>query len=154
MRRRKYGSGPEPRKAEKPAWPLSPKDTKDLARLVSNYGRSIIAAAAKEVPVRGRGRPKRGPGAYFERVFLAQTVEEWAEEHRKAGSRKPLTEALIDLHYIMYGEDDKKHPVGNFLKTIKRKLIPARRELEEVREATRQREQWLRLQGRGCKGRK
>jgi hypothetical protein len=60
--------------AERPdpkSWPLSAADTKELARLVRKHGRDTIVSAAKEVPVRGRGRPPNGDQAYFERVALA-----------------------------------------------------------------------------------
>jgi hypothetical protein len=39
---------------------LSASDTKELARLVRKYGRQAVAAAAQEVPLRGKGRPSRG----------------------------------------------------------------------------------------------
>jgi hypothetical protein len=124
--------------AERPdpkSWPLSAADTKELARLVRKHGRDTIVSAAKEVPVRGRGRPPNGDQAYFERVALAAIYEQWIEEHRLDGSCKPVTDAMLTLYEIKYGDDPKKPDLEKFLRTYKRKLIPARRELQQLKAA-------------------
>ena len=91
---------------------LSESDTKEVARLVHKYGRDFIAAAAQKVPLRGPGRPSRGFLPYYERMALADEIEELAEEHRQAGSRKPYTDAEIDFYELEYA-GEKNPPVKN-----------------------------------------
>jgi hypothetical protein len=114
---------------------LGAADTKSLARLVRKYGRNKIIGAAKEVAVRGPGRPPCGDLPYFERLALAGMIEEWAEEYRLQGSQKPIKNALLDLYEVEHGGEPEKPDLQKYLKTQKRKLIPARRELQALRVA-------------------
>lgn len=131
-------------------WPVSATDTKELARLVRKYGRGTIIAAAKEVPVRGPGRPSRGDLPYFERLSFAQMLEDWNKEHQRQGSHKPMKDALLDLYEVMYDGKSVKHDLQKFLKTQKRKLIPARRELQALRAALRRMDRSLKKRRTGC----
>ena len=45
---------------------------------------------------RGPDRP-RSPTLRFERIHWVQSVEDWAEEYKQAGSEKPYLEVLLDL---------------------------------------------------------
>jgi hypothetical protein len=131
-------------------WPLSATDTKELARLVRKYGRGTIIAAAQEVPVRAPGRPSRGDLPYFERLSFAQMIEDWTKEHQRQGSHKPVKDALLDLYEVMYDGELVKPDIQKFLRTQKRKLIPARRELQALTPALRRMDRSLKKRLTGC----
>jgi hypothetical protein len=139
---KKYGTAPkrpdtQPRR-------LNAVNTKRLARLVRKYGRPTIIGAAKEVRVRGPGRPSRGDLPYFEGLWLAQTYEELVEEYRLKGSPKPKTAAPIELYEFEYGDEPDepgKLDLQKYLKTQKRKLIPRLREWQAVKATLRRMEQ-------------
>jgi hypothetical protein len=132
-------------------------DAKTLAFLVRKYGREKIALAARSLLTRGPGRPSRGLLPYYERMHEADWLEEIAEEHRNAKSRKPYVDAATELYEMKFGKpqrdkdgklrylmfyDDHGSPVygkapevAGFLSTIKKKRQRGRRELQAVREA-------------------
>jgi hypothetical protein len=125
-----------------PAKPkLSAGDAMLLARLVRKYGPEFIAAAAQDIPdkilARSRGRPLMGDdepfSPYLRKMHLADCIEEWAEEHRDAGSRKPYDDAYFDLYKIRYGHDliaaAKQRPFAKFQKAIKKDHHQGRRDL-------------------------
>jgi hypothetical protein len=130
---------------------LSPSDKKALARLVRKYGRKTIAAATRNVRLRAPGRPI-GP-AFLERVHLAQWFEEVEEEYRAAGSRRPFTDAALDLFEMEFDEAEWKVPekVEKFLATMKDKRKRARPDLTLARKLAQRREAWLKRRRRGRK---
>jgi hypothetical protein len=105
---------------------------KDLARLVRKYGRDVIGGAAKTVSVRGPGRPSRDNLPFFERMHLADWIEEQAEEYRQAGSRKPYRQAEIDLYELMYDDDAKSRDFEKFQKTKKKARQRGRQHWREL----------------------
>jgi hypothetical protein len=107
---------------------LSKAETQALARLVRKYGIRTIIASAKVVPLRGPGRPSRGPLPYYERMHRSEWIEEQAEEHRKRGSTKPYTDAEVDLYEMLFG-DDKLRDIDKFRKTIKKMRHQGRQDL-------------------------
>jgi hypothetical protein len=114
---------------------LAKQDLKELARLVRKYGRSRIIAVAKNVSPSKLGRPTRGLLPYFEQIHLAQTIDEWAEEHRSRGSRKPITDAENELYEMSVEEELKKQP-GHYVKwqkNIKKKRLEGRRQAQRLR---------------------
>jgi hypothetical protein len=64
-------------------------------------------------------------------------IDQVAEEHRQAGSRKPYTNAELDLYEMLYGGWDKDLDVGEppdlgtFRKTIKKARLQGRRDLKQ-----------------------
>jgi hypothetical protein len=129
---------------------LSASDTKELARLVRKYGRQAVAAAAQEVPLRGKGRPSRGLLPYYEGMHVADWIEEQAEEHRLAGHRAPYKRAVNDLYELQYGGGRQDRDPEKFAKTIKKKYQQGRRDLQLVKEAATRQQAGIQLQ----KGRK
>ena len=118
---------------------LSASDTKLLARLVAKYGSKVVADAAQvvadaaqKVPLRGRGRPSRGSLPDYERMHIADWIEERAEEHRQAGSRKPYTDAEIDLYDLLYSGEEHRRDLQKFRKTIKKTRQQGRRDWLEL----------------------
>jgi hypothetical protein len=104
FRHGKYPRGAEAAMGAVPERPkLAPSDAKKLAALVRKYGREEVIAAAGSVAARGPGRPSRGLLPYYERMHAAQLLEEYAEEHRKAGSPKPYVDAAIQYYEMEYG---------------------------------------------------
>jgi hypothetical protein len=126
-----------PPRAKLPALtkPLTLSNTKALARLIGKCGRRTIVAAAKAIPLPRRGRPSRGSLPRFERVQLTEQIDELAEQHRKAGSRKPYQDAEIDVYEIQFYGAKKRPRLLKFLKTVRRKRLQGRRELYAAREA-------------------
>ena len=133
MRQRKKYSETGIRPSSQEASPLTDADKRKLAGLVRKYGLATIVAAADKVQLRGPGRPSRANLPYFERVNLADTLNEWAEEYRLSGSRKPLTDALLDFYEIKYGDDPNKPDFQTFQKTTKRRLCTGRKELRALK---------------------
>lgn len=128
---------------------LTASDIKELARLVRKYGRKGVAAAAGKVSLRGPGRPSRGPLPYYERMHLADWIEEAREEHRLAGHRAPYKRAVNDLYELLYGSTRDRDP-EKFAKTTKKKYLQGRQDLQLVKEAAKRRDAWIQAQ----KGRK
>ena len=89
--------------------------------------------------------------AYYERIHWAQWVEERADEHRQAGSRKPYALALIDLLELteepeVVGEiiaDEKRF--ARIQKQFKKKRLISRQELRVAKKMAVIRRGWLRL---------
>ncbi len=82
-------------------------------------------------------------------MHLADWIEERVEEYAQAGSPKRVRNALIDVFNMLHpGEDN---PPEKFLKTHKRRFHIGRRELREVREAQRRKQEWLQKQKEGRK---
>ena len=103
--------------------------------------------AAKHVPLpRKPGRPSRGNLPYFELAHLADWIEDVAEEHRKNGKRNAIRLAEVEL-YEMTVDDEQRRTPGKFerwLRNIKKKRLIGRRNLLEMRDANRRREEYLR----------
>jgi hypothetical protein len=124
------------KKRKKRTRKLSVTDAMLLARLVKKYGREMIAAATRQVPLpRGRGRPSV-PYRVLERAWLADWIDRWAERHRLAGSRKPLYDAATDLYDECYegvGREDRPDTT-KFVDAILRQALRGRRDLQQLRE--------------------
>ncbi len=103
-------------------------DHKELARFMRKYGRASLLTEAKNVlPPRSRGRPRVGPQDNRElKEDIAWAVVTWAQEYRETGSRKPVEEALLDLHAVLGGGDD----YGRWRKTALRKRSDVGRQVE------------------------
>ena len=86
-------------------------------------------AAAGSVFPREPGRPSRGLLPYYERMNLADWIEEQAEEHRKNGSRKPIMAAEIDLYELMFSGEERPPDLLKFRKNLKKKRLQGRRDL-------------------------
>jgi hypothetical protein len=129
--------------------PLTRPDTKALAWLVGKYGRDVIRSLTTKVRLPGRGRPTRGDLPYYERIHFADWLEEVADEHRRAGSRKPYVDSAIDLYEMEFEGEQNRPDLHKFLSTVKRKRLQGRRELHAMREAAQRREQWL--QAKKCR---
>lgn len=85
---------------------LSGSEAKALARLVRKHGREAIATAARDVPLPRRpGRPSRGDLPYYERMDLAEWIEEQAAEHERNHLSAPYKRAFNDVYEMMYGDD-------------------------------------------------
>jgi hypothetical protein len=119
-------------KQTQPAPSLSASDKKELARLVRKYGRRAVVEAAQKVALRGPGRPSRGFLPHYENMHLADWIEEQAEEHRQAGSRKPYTDAEIDLYDLQFSGEKKPPDFQKWQKTIKKRRLQGRRELRQL----------------------
>jgi hypothetical protein len=116
---------------------LSASDTRKLERLVRKYGRDAVATAVGEIEVqepRGPGRPSRGLLPYYEKMHLADWIEDRAEEHRRAGSVKPYTNAEIDLYEMLYSGGEERRDLNKFRKTRKKARLQGRRDLQQLRE--------------------
>jgi hypothetical protein len=131
-KRQKYGPI-EPR-TEPKFPPLSSSDEKELARLVGKYSREAIAAALPNVAPRKAGRPSRGLLPYYERMHEADWIEEQADEHRKAGSRKPYADAEIDLYEMLYDGEETRPDFERWRRTLKKRRHRGRQELNEWRQ--------------------
>jgi hypothetical protein len=103
-------------------------------RLVKKYGAAILIAAVEKAPLRSPGRPSRGLLPYYERMKLAEWIEEQAEEHRQNGSTKPYTDAEIDV-FEMLGGNEKSRDLQKFRKTIKKSRQQGRQDLIELLQA-------------------
>jgi hypothetical protein len=99
---------------------------------------------------RAVGRPYIGR-AFYERVHWVDWVEERAEEHRQAGSRKPYIEAHIDLLEMekepkvfdaILGDDKW---FASLAKSFKKKRLKARQEWRMVKKANVMYRGWLRF---------
>jgi hypothetical protein len=126
---------------------LSKADERTLGRLAKKYGRETIAEAAKRIPLpRPAGRPSRGLEPYWERVNLADWIEEAAEEHRAAGSRKPYEDAEVELFQLTRSPEEQREPGAfqRFQKTLRRKRAEGRRGLELARETAKKRARIIR----------
>jgi hypothetical protein len=121
-----------PKYLQRPQPELSPSDQKALARLVRKYGRKAVVAATQTVFARGPGRPSKGLLPYHERMHLADWIEEQAEEHRQRGSRKPYTDAEIDLYDLLYSGEEERRDLQKFRKTIKKVRQQGRQYWREV----------------------
>jgi hypothetical protein len=133
---------------------LSEQDREKLAqsltRLVSKYGRQFLSATIRHVdphtnspreesisaPVkrekRSVGRPYMGQ-PWRDRVWLASVLNDWAEENRQDGSRKPMFDAEYTLYEFSFDEKQRRQP-GHFerwRKQIKKKRLRGKRELRE-----------------------
>jgi|SRR4029453_8636017 hypothetical protein len=98
---------------------------------------------------RGPGRPYAGK-ALYERVHWAEWVEETAEEHRQAGSRKPYVDALLDLLELTEEPEAVCKIIANetqfkrISKNFKKKRIKGRRESQMMKELAERRDDHLR----------
>jgi hypothetical protein len=89
-------------------------------------------------------------------MALADEIEELAEEHRQAGSRKPYTDAEIDFYELEYAGEKNPPDFQKWRKTIKKSRLQGRRELRQYRQRLqkwelRQLRQQLQKQNRGRK---
>jgi hypothetical protein len=100
-------------------------------RLVKKYGAAAVTAAAKEVRLRGPGRPTRGLLPYYERMNSTEWIEERAEKHRQNKSTKPYTDAEIDVYEMRYGNENP-HDLQKFRRTIKKSRQQGRQDLIEL----------------------
>jgi hypothetical protein len=130
---------PRPRRPKYPPLKgeLSEPDRRELARLVGKYGRDIIAARANDVPLRGPGRPSAGSRSLREALDLAYCFEDLIEQHRRAGSRKPIADAERELFQFECSEEQQRQP-GRFERwrsNIKKKRLRGQRELQRRRAA-------------------
>jgi hypothetical protein len=130
----------------RPIRPLTPSDTRELARLVRKYGRTLVVETAMSIPEPREGRPPRGDLPVFERIHLADWIEEVAKEYQKAGSSKPYRQAELEVYEIQFGGDGKRPDLQTFLTTLKRKRIQGRKELRAARETAQRRERTLKPQ--------
>ena len=114
-----------------------------LASLVRKYGAEAVAAKAQTVHHRGPGRPPRGgparPGdrPYFYRTWLADTIDERAEEYREAGSRTPFKDAETEFYEFSFSPDDRRRHTAEFVerwvKRIKKQRLQGRQEARQRR---------------------
>jgi hypothetical protein len=121
---------------------LSEEDQKILARLVRKYGSDLVGKAVMTVATRGPGRPRRGALPYYERMHLADWIEETAEEYKRDGSRKQYTDAYYELFVMTHKPEEVREP-GRFTKfrqTTKKKHHQGRRELILVKAAAERRD--------------
>jgi hypothetical protein len=133
------GRPPKGRKYPHPKGGLSEPDRKELARLVGKYGRDIICARANDVPLRGPGRPLEGTGPLRRTVDLAICFEDLVDQHRQAGSRKPIADAERELFEFECSKEEQRQP-GRFerwQKNIRKKRSQGKRELKRRRAAAR-----------------
>jgi len=65
-------------------------------------------------------------------MHQAEWIEERAEEHRQAGSRKPYTDAEIDLYDLQFSGEEKPPDFQKWRKTIKKSRHRGRRELHQL----------------------
>jgi hypothetical protein len=103
---------------------LSPHDKKELARFVRKYGRRAIVHAAQTIPLpEKRGRRLRGPEFYEKAENIAECIIVWTEEHRTAGSKTPVEDALRDLYDVMVDQktQDVKGHFARWKRTIQRR---------------------------------
>jgi DNA-directed RNA polymerase specialized sigma24 family protein len=125
MTRKKYDFPTTPKPEPKPLF--SKDEQRCLARLVAKFGRETVADAAMKVPLpERRGRPstqKRWLLRVFEDMHLAQSVDEWAEENRRAGtSSQPVRDAIREISDLL----------GRSPRTIRNRLRRGRRELRTL----------------------
>lgn len=118
----------------------SESDLKSLRRLVGKYGSSAVSDTAGKVIPRRPGRPSRGHLPYFEGMHLADWIEEQRAEHKHLGHSAPLKRAINDAYEMLHGDDPDRPDPEKFAKTVKRKLLPARRDLNFLKEAAMQKE--------------
>jgi hypothetical protein len=67
-------------------------------------------------------------------MALAQIFEEWTEEHRQNGSRKPIAEAELDFYEMTYAGVKQRPDFEKFRRTLKKKRLQGQRELNEYRQ--------------------
>jgi len=76
-------------------------------------------------------------------MHLADWIEEQAEEHRQAGSRKPYTDAEIDLYDLEFSGEKNPPDFQKWRKTIKKRRQQGRKELQQYLQRLQQWEQRL-----------
>jgi hypothetical protein len=132
---------PRRRKYPPPKGELSEPDRRELARLVGKYGRDIIRARANDVPLRGPGRPAEGTGPLRKAVDLVFCFEDLVDQHRKAGSRKPIADAEHELFEFEFSKEQQRQPglFQRWQKNIRKKRLRGQRELQRRRAAARAR---------------
>lgn len=130
----------------RPIRPLTPSDTRDLARLVRKCGRNLIVETAKSIPEPREGRPPRGDLPVFERIHLADWIDEVAMEYQEAGSVKPYRQAELEVYEMQFGGDGNRPDLQTFLTTLKRKRIQGRKESRAARDTAQRRERALKSQ--------
>src|SRR4051812_31409283 len=104
----------------------------ELARLIRKHGRGLVAAAVSHVVPRESGRPSRGLQPIYELMHLTDWIEEAADEHRQAGSRKPYVDAELDVYEMQYDGEEKRPNLQAFRKTCKKKRLEGRRHWLEL----------------------
>ena len=123
----------KPQMTRQPTFPdaelqLSASDGKELARLIGKYGRKTIVEAAKQIPLRSRGRPRQ----FFHRedIQLAAWFQKRVEEYRRAGKPKPYVQTEIDL-YENSGKIEQPD-FAKFRKMIKKRRLRGRKEAQLI----------------------
>lgn len=101
---------------------LSPTEAKLLARLVGKHGREEIAALAMTITKpRSVGRPNAGDQPLYDLMQFTDMIEDWTEEHRRAGSPKPFVDAATSLYELLYDGEPDAPKLVSFIDTVKRK---------------------------------
>ena len=114
----------------------APEDTKRLRTLVRKYGAAVVAHAAGIIDL-PRGRPASSL-LHFERMGLAQLIDDFAEERREDGSTTPIKDAYYWLYDSEFSKEEQaklKQPADHFeawKKPIKKMLAQGRKELQSL----------------------
>ncbi len=101
-----------------------------LAKLVAKYG---LDAVERALPKRKRGRPSRGALPIYEKMHLAEWIDDCAEEYREAGYKAPLRQARIDAYHMETGSEQEPSEVQ--IATIKDKHLEGRKAWQDYRAA-------------------
>jgi hypothetical protein len=92
--------------------------------IVEKYGADAVIEAVPIVRKRRRGRPSRGNLPIYEKMHLAQWIDERAEEYLTAGCKAPIRQARIDAYHLEFGSEQQ--PNEEHLDTIKKKHLEGR----------------------------
>jgi hypothetical protein len=112
--------GPKYANSTSPASALlqSAADTKNLRRLIAKYGSADVRDAALKIGDellstrrRGRGRPSK----VLDDMHLAAWIYERGEEYRRAGSKKPIEEAELELYNMEFDKSEQKQ-AGHYVR--------------------------------------
>jgi hypothetical protein len=105
-----------------------------VKRLIAEHGRAAIDAELEQIRLRRRGRPSRGNLPLYEAMHLASCIDEWAEENRAAGSKKPILEAELEAYEMDTSPEQRRDPAhfARWQKNIKKKRLKGRRELAKL----------------------
>jgi hypothetical protein len=104
--------------------------------MVRKYGREKIRAEVDTIPLpEKRGRPRADPEE--PREFdenIAEFIYKYAEQHRAAGSTKPVEDAWQDLYNTLVNPETRRQPghYDRWLRTFKRRRSRVRPEVESA----------------------
>lgn len=83
---------------------LFPIEQKSIARLIGEFGKdNVVAAARTSEGPQNVGRPRKGRIPFHEAVYLQQWFEQEELEFRAKGRKHPIRDAEVAVYEMQYG---------------------------------------------------